>query len=344
MKLSEDQGFALKKIDQFLASGDKFFTLGGYAGTGKTTILKEIQCDKIAVAPTGKAAEVLRKSFPDAKTVHSYIYLVKGQDENGDPIFEKKWGEFRGLLIVDESSMVDEKMFNDIISTHKGKVIFVGDHGQLPPVRGKFNLMSNPDVRLEKIHRQGEDNPLIRLATDARLGRRLSASDFDGDSGFTVNDKNMFCKFYKSGIDDGFEDVQIITASNLRRCAINKKCRDDMGFHGKPQQGEKIIFLQNAKHVFNGTIAFIDNYSDSHMNISGLDNSISVEDYAILNPKPDMIFNGGVAFDFAYAITCHKSQGSSFPHVLIDYERKQSNQWLYTAITRAKFSVHIFAK
>ncbi|MBK7438643.1 MAG: AAA family ATPase [Saprospiraceae bacterium] len=68
LNLSQGQGTALTKLEVFLASPVQVFMLKGYAGSGKTTILKglveylnAIEKDFALMAPTGRAAKVIRE-------------------------------------------------------------------------------------------------------------------------------------------------------------------------------------------------------------------------------------------------------------------------------------------
>ena len=177
MILTAQQQAALNDIVSFIEStdtNDKVFILSGYAGTGKTTIIKEIlkSCQGndtrgiLLMAPTGKAAKVLRErtGFNDACTIHSGIFspdpVIVSQEDNDVattevklvfPLNSSKAHDFSWLCIIDEASMVSSKetknedlifgsgnMLNDILSfvnrNSDSKVIFIGDPAQLPPV------------------------------------------------------------------------------------------------------------------------------------------------------------------------------------------------------------------
>ncbi|MEE9438401.1 MAG: AAA family ATPase [Saprospiraceae bacterium] len=167
LTLSTDQKSAVDSIESFLQSEDQVFLLKGYAGTGKTTILKGIakaigQKGKTCrlMAPTGRAAMIIsQKTKIPAYTIHKGIY-------NMDEIKERKENDsykmFFGLLnnpdpsdsvyIIDEASMIsnvfsDDEFFifgsgfllNDLLNyvfsvNRMHKIIFVGDPAQLPPV------------------------------------------------------------------------------------------------------------------------------------------------------------------------------------------------------------------
>ena len=193
MILTNQQQAALNEIESFIESTeseDKVFILSGYAGTGKTTIIKEILkfcADKelsniLLMAPTGKAAKVLRERtcFNGACTIHSGIFshdpIIVNQEDNDVTTSEVKvvfplntaiarscgW-----LCIIDEASMVSSReiknedlifgsgnMLNDILSyinlNNASKVIFIGDPAQLPPVGDNASNALNPEWFVKK--------------------------------------------------------------------------------------------------------------------------------------------------------------------------------------------------
>ncbi|SDA95980.1 UvrD-like helicase C-terminal domain-containing protein [Algoriphagus alkaliphilus] len=176
LSLSPDQEQALQGVDQFLASNAEVFILKGYAGTGKTTILKGIidflkdQKKQVEVmAPTGRAAKVLRDKTGFGQTIHKTIYNfkeLKTTEDDGDdagssfhyffPIHQIEDNET--VLIIDEASMVSSKeshhelftfgtgiLLDDLITNSripfsKCKLILVGDPAQLPPVGDNQSL------------------------------------------------------------------------------------------------------------------------------------------------------------------------------------------------------------
>jgi exodeoxyribonuclease V len=184
-----EQSAAIKAIVEWYGNkhGPQEFYLAGYAGVGKTTIAafaieeikKKRRIKKVRTAAyTGKAASVLRrKGIEDAQTIHSLIYKPK---------VNRKTGELRGfsiakdgdaadadLIVLDECSMVDEKLASDLRSFDQ-KILIMGDPGQLPPVKGQGAFTNRaPDIFLQEIHRQAADSPILELATLARQGKPL---------------------------------------------------------------------------------------------------------------------------------------------------------------------------
>jgi hypothetical protein len=185
LKLSPSQEIALTRLESFLSSSSKVFILKGYAGSGKTTILKglidylETQEREVdVIAPTGKAAKVLREKTLRGTTIHRGIYnfekLLPLKVESEDlaeksfhyffPIAEKS--NINRVIIVDEASMVSNiksqhelftfgtgKLLDDLLTyakthTTTNKIIFVGDPAQLPPVTDSKSLALDIDFFL----------------------------------------------------------------------------------------------------------------------------------------------------------------------------------------------------
>jgi|688.fasta_scaffold22242_6 exodeoxyribonuclease-5 len=339
MKLTEEQKSIIRNILKF----DKnIYKLGGFAGTGKSTVIKHLVAalPNFAVcAYTGKAASILRKKgIEQAKTIHSLIYKAH-QDENNNVYFTlENYIDYEGI-IVDESSMVSEEIYKDLTYFNK-PIIFVGDHGQLEPIGdNKFNIMREPDFTLEKIHRNSGE--IAHFAEYVRNGYRPSSWQHRS-SGEKVKfvDKN----YYKQVVSDV---DQIICAFNKTRAEVNRNVRVELGKNTDgPQVGDKIICLRNnkSKGLYNGmqgfigwfhTKNFIQFVSEEFSNDINIDlnffNSIKYEfDFSKESPNP---------FDYAYAITCHKAQGDEFDKVLV-MEQKcdlwSHSKWTYTAASRAK--------
>ncbi len=77
------------------------------------------------------------------------------------------------LVIIDECSMVDEELGKDLLSFGT-KVLVLGDPAQLPPIQGGgFFTAAEPDAMLTEVHRQAQDDPIVRMSMDIREGREL---------------------------------------------------------------------------------------------------------------------------------------------------------------------------
>lgn len=383
LSLSTDQR---KVLDQLLSwqktPKGGFITLGGYAGTGKTTLIgiyrKKLHQDKpklkVAFGSfTGRAARVLKKSLSDQKalldqdfvgTIHSLIY---------SPIIDKK-GEITGwdrraeikfdLIIIDEASMVDEEIWQDLLS-YQIPIIAVGDHGQLPPIKGHFNLMKRPDLRLENIHRQAQDNPIIKVATIARQHGVIPPLEFSPQVLKIKKTSSEAAEKVAEWLADYRSGMLILCGYNNTRVRLNTQIRENLGFDSSfPQSGDRVICLRNnhEKGIYNGmlgTIDFIDKKNkdwylaeitmDEEKELYGglifVDQFNSQETLNFTNQRSRL--TGGDLFDFGYALTVHKAQGTQAKKVVLFEERFAKStdddwrRWLYTAVTRAEEELYI---
>lgn len=265
------------------------------------------------------------------------------------------------LLVVDECSMVDDQLGQDVLSFDCPTLV-LGDPYQLPPVAGtgffthrkvgKTSQPLDPDFMLTQIHRQAEGNPIIDLATRTRNKEVLEPGQY-GDSLVVKR--------------DGFEGLgeavmaadQVLVGTNKSRRAYNRRIRELKGFSGDlPQDGEKLVCLRNNHELglLNGTIW---NVEQVEFVMSGcITMSITPEDggdvlmvEAFIEPflgqdvdYVDRKQKGYNEFDFGYALTTHKSQGSQWDNVLVLDEwtwGPDRYNWLYTAITRAAKTVTV---
>ena len=335
--------------------------IGGYAGTGKSTLLSialPALMNQDGGIPyvkycsyTGKAANVLRQKGLEAQTLHSLIYdPIPDPDDPDKVIFElKPASEIDAeLIVVDEASMVPDDLRRDLESLGI-PIIYTGDHGQLPPVAGAGNVMEDPHFTLEEVHRQAMESGIITVATAVREGKKVKL----GIHG-KLRDAE---KVGKKALDDtellASADI-LICHTNKTRASLNERMRKFKGFEGKyPNKGEKIICVKNNKQtrMFNGLILTVDHceveggmlimdctdeMGNKFLSLKAFTNYFDGEEH----PK---IYGETMTnvFEFAYAITGHKSQGSQWPHVIVVEEimRRQSRdmvkRWLYTAVTRA---------
>src|SRR3954449_12440379 len=164
------------------------FRLFGYAGTGKTTLVKHIaegvDGKVLFAAFTGKAACVMRsKGCYSASTIHSLIYKTResGEEVPSFDLWDEAPASKAALIVIDECSMVDAELGRDLMSFGV-PLLVLGDPAQLPPIQGGgFFTEVEPDAMLTEVHRQAEDNPIIRLSMDIRAGERPKPGDY-GDT------------------------------------------------------------------------------------------------------------------------------------------------------------------
>lgn len=372
MQFSTEQDAALVAVSNWLKQGyPQVFRLFGYAGTGKTTLARYlaegVDGDVLFAAFTGKAAMVLRsRGAKKASTIHSLIYRPRGEElvEDEDtgksamtPLFtlnRQSPVASAALVVIDECSMVDEALGQDLLSFGT-PVLVLGDPGQLPPVSGGgFFTDHEPDVLLETIHRQARDNPIIDLAQMVREGEALPYGDYGSSS-----------VIHRRDVDQAevLNADQVLVGTNKTRRRYNQRLRDLKEFQGPlPAAGDKLVALRNdpAKGLLNGSlwqVTSAPNSAKPFMNLlissddDGMDRmsaKIRVLKAAFENPEEEVPWQMKRRyddFDYGYALTVHKAQGSQWDNVYLFDEswafREHSQRWLYTAITRAADKITI---
>lgn len=369
MKLSKDQRSALNKVRRWTWDPSKpELAIGGLAGTGKTTIVGALQRQRwladvsiTYLAPTGKAAQALRRKGLPAQTIHSFMYKFAGwrfNDFKGvhDPSF--KWREpdhDGGLIVVDEASMVSGRIADELRDSG-ARILWVGDHGQLPPIGADPGIMTSPDVRLEKVHRQAAGSPILRLAYHVRAGLDPCSFEADEDDDAlevarmsSANAQQLAAAL----IDEEFQ--QVIVGMHRTRITINEAWRKVQGRKSDvPEEGERLVCLKNSatEGLMNGMTFMVDkvlSVKDGVVvaDLTCLDNGLSYplvrmwrRVFGCLYPELKDLPEDANAFDYGYAITCHKAQGSEWESVAVieDFKRPSWSveRWRYTAYTRAK--------
>lgn len=387
-----DQERALERMLQWFGSSGSperpWLSLGGYAGTGKTTLLgkfrlllkeKHPELPELKVsfcAFTGKASQVLAGKLREqnalgsddtVSTIHGLIYEAQ-IDEQGRLIEWKKRKKLNSrLIVVDEASMVTRGLWSDLLSFGI-PVLAVGDHGQLPPVNDDFSLMSDPDLRLEQIHRQAQDSPIIQLSMRVRETGRIPFGSF-GSGVAKIRSSELDLEELLSGwnVDRATlarKDALFLTGRNTTRVALNRRIRTVQGVESEePVSGDRVICLRNnwVRHIFNGQLGTLTRIAPGPMGDNGdspcYRAEVEMDDgsefsglisRAQFNQPTTQRFTGpggaaveGDLFDFGYALTVHKAQGSQAKRVVVFEERilredELWRRWLYTAITRAE--------
>ena len=363
MVLTNGQQAGLDIAIQRYKNNEPYTIIVGYAGTGKTTLVKFIvdalqlnDYDVVYIAYTGKAALVLRnKGCTNSMTAHRLLYNSTGLPD-GTFVHTPKdqLDEDYSLIVCDEASMLPQEMI-DLLLSHKVHVLFVGDNAQLPPIEGKQTILNNPHIFLTEITRQALDNPIIKLSMDIREGRTIS---YGGNKLCRVMPNSKVTDPLLLGAD------QIIVGKNITRHRINtymRKLRWGEQYSDEPINGDKCICLKNnwgqvgsnGDPLINGQIGQIQNINimslypydkvitaDFISDDGGVYHDLLIDYHLIAEGKPTVNKDNWkqyadaprlIEFAYAYAITCHKSQGSEFNRVILfeewlgDYE--QHKKW-----------------
>jgi exodeoxyribonuclease-5 len=251
------------------------------------------------------------------------------------------------LTVIDEVSMVDGRMGEDLLSFGT-RVLVLGDPAQLPPVGGGgFFTETQSDIMLDEIHRQAENDPIIHMATRVRQGLALELGSYGDSAVIGIRDERTAT---------AMDHDQMLVGRNATRHAWNDRARERLGFGGKhPLAGERLVCLRNNHELelFNGSTW---NVLDSHEPSDDfIDLVVRSDDDEAAEPKsvtahlhhferreghlPPWMRMDAEEFDYGYALTTHKAQGSQWDSVFVRDEssafRQDGRRWLYTAITRA---------
>ena len=244
MELTKKQEEGLKIALDRYRNNEKYVVIGGYAGTGKSTLVKfiiealNVEPSKVAYATfTGKAAEVLRKKGnANAMTLHRLLYESIPKPGGGF-IRKPKLQLDYNVIVVDEVSMVPKSMI-DMLLHHRVYIIFLGDPFQLPQIdkNETHTLLDNPHIFLDQVMRQAAESEIIQLTMKTRNGEKIDV--MNGKEGNIVPRASLVTG-HLTWAD------QIICATNISRISLNNQMREILGYSGLPQDGEKMICLRN---------------------------------------------------------------------------------------------------
>lgn len=266
MELTRKQEEGLKIAIERHRAGEKYTVIAGYAGTGKSTLVRfiiealDIKEDYVAYTSfTGKAAEVLRKKGnANAMTLHKLLYDSIPRAAGG--FFRKPKADIGyTVVVVDEISMVPKELIN-LLFKHRVYVICLGDPFQLPPINKDEDnhLLDNPHVFLDEIMRQEAESEIIQLTMKIREGKPI---DFFSGENVQVIQKEQLNTGMLLWAD------QILTATNQKRLNINAQVRALLDKGPEPEDGDKVIclrnywddFSMNGDPMVNGTIGTLAN-------------------------------------------------------------------------------------
>jgi len=371
MEFDQSQRDAIEHATRDGEPGLRLAVITGGAGTGKTTIIKEIALQKInteLAAFAGKAAARLREATGiEASTIHR---LLKFQGDR----FAR--GSLSGqIVIIDEASMVSADLMAEIIKREPNKLILVGDPAQLPPVgKGQpfhdiITLYPHTVKTLRTCYRNTE--AVYQAAQRIRAGAmpephaKTAAEQFDViPTGKPTETQQTLLRWIieSQGTEGAFDFEQDIILcpkngdSDNDPCTVkglNKEIREivnpDAPKDEKISVGDRVINTKNQPDldVWNGTTGTVHEINQDgdiwvKLDVPAIDKKES-------ESRCETVYTDHVLFDsdtkshlqLAYALTVHKSQGSQYRRVIfIALERDafmmMDRSLIYTAVTRAK--------
>lgn len=392
--LSPDQKNVYDAVMGWHRSGDELLTWGGYAGTGKTTVLgllaRELTKNKRVAfcAYTGKASSVLREKlslqgitatrggYHYGGTIHSLMYRPVMDDNEVLVDWSRRNSLEYDLIVVDEASMVRVSIFQHLLA-YGVPILLVGDHGQLPPVNdgteADIGLMDEPDVRLDKIHRQAEGNEIITLSRYIRENGDFPPDLADSKHVRVTDAAGAQERLRQLYVKEPVGNVATLVYTNWERKLWNQYAREARGITGDlPVRGDQVICLRNTQGIlFNGTRGIVEtdpvdrdlwasarfHFPDDELEVTGwmlkeqlvqektFNNPLQVEEATGFRPRP--FIRVGLLLDYGYALTVHKMQGSQAKHVVFAprissmMSEGEYARWAYTGVTRASDTLTI---
>lgn len=323
---------------------------------------------------TGKAASVLRhKGCPNAMTAHKLLYYSK-RLPNGKFVFTPRTsleGEYK-VIVVDEISMLPKELW-ELLLRHKVYIIACGDPFQLPPINKNADnhVLDTPHIFLDEIMRQAEESEIIRLTMNIREGKPIQyqrgnevqvVSPDDVVSGMYDWADQIICATNKKRLDIN---------TYMRAAAGRGELPEDGDKIIACRNCWDIIDTTGENALVNGTIGYLDGLAfgtqeypiygfptvpvirtglrtdDGGFDEIMLDQQALMTGKKFLTPEQEyQIYRRAslkglepIEFNYGYAITCHRAQGSEWEKVLVfeenfPFDKDEHARWLYTACTR----------
>ncbi|WP_418972898.1 ATP-dependent RecD-like DNA helicase [Allofournierella sp.] len=384
--LEQAQGFAYapeqrKAIEMALCSN--VMVLTGGPGTGKTTTVNAIlslfqhQADRVALcAPTGRAAKRLAElTGQKAQTIHRLLEVdYDPQSRLLRFIHNEKNLLKYDVVVLDEMSMVDVKLFQSLLAAlkHGCRIVMVGDADQLPSV-GPGNILGEvvrsgavPTVCLTRIFRQSASSLIVENAHHIVQGLMPQRGDKNSDFFFLqaagLACQQLVCDLVSARLPksyglDPVRDIQVLCPTKLGpvgTAALNQRLQEllnpplpdkpELQMNGQTfRLGDKVMQVRNdylIPYERDGGEAGVGAFNGDMGVILKVDAAertllVQMDDRKLLY-TPENI----PELEIAYAVTVHKSQGSEFAAVVVPVSDTPPKlcyrNLLYTGVTRAK--------
>ena len=284
---TEGQSIVLYHLSAFLLSQKEnpTYILRGYAGTGKTTLVKalvktlpKIGMKYVLMAPTGRAAKVLSSyTGQNASTIHRRIYQAKPMPDGSIRVARAENKSKNTLFIVDEASMIGEQkefggssllddLMSYVFSGENCRLLLIGDTAQLPPVESSESPALNCDYlksefpitaatyELTEVKRQALESGILYNATDLRqlLGENLyeyhlPIFHLEGFNDIERIEPETFEEMLHNAFTNMSENEAVIVCkSNKRANMFNQAIRGRiLNIEGEIATGDKLMVVKN---------------------------------------------------------------------------------------------------
>lgn len=273
-ELTEDQKNAMAMIEAFMAYPPPIpAKLTGFAGTGKTTLIKAVASlygEPLVLTPTGKVAlRVVEATGLEAITIHRWLYQPMENQKTGEVEFRLKDTnsvEFphNRLIVIDEYSMVGRELWTHIwgmVQELGLRVLLVGDPFQLrsiefnrgqedfTPFDGFVDVETPFSAHLGQVTRQALDSPILRASMMLRESNRIDQALSLLKRVFTKSFDDKCLEVYQAG-------GAVIVHKNDTRHRLNAMIRNRLGYGEDVRDGEPLLVLRNTYEIdrFNGEV------------------------------------------------------------------------------------------
>lgn len=397
MKLTEKQSQGLELALQRYRNGERYTVISGYAGTGKSTLVRFIiealkgegikDSDVVYTSFTGKATQVLaKKGNKNTLTLHKLLFKSRPMPDGTYIRMPVDSIDYK-IIVIDEISMAPMSLLQQLNKYPGLYILCLGDPFQLPPIyKNEDNhLLDNPHIFLDEIMRQAAESEIIQLTMKIRNGEPLQ--EFKGKEVQILHKKDLMTGML-SWAD------QILVATNQTKDNINQTMRKMLGRSESPEDGDKVIccrnywdtISENDNALINGTIGVLKdvrpvtkwipkfltaNNRAIKMNLISAEIIDGDENFSRLDLDKNLILNNEKTlpsqveyrinsnfkwkhllpfeFEYGYAITTHRAQGSEWDNVLVieekfPFSKEEHARWLYTACTRASSKLVLVLK
>lgn len=347
MELTDEQMSALRMV-----LDNDVCMLNGQAGSGKTSttnalihLLEDMNVSYQLLAPTGIAAKMMRQ-YTGRPSMTCHMFLLNSWKPD--------------YIILDEASICSVHLLAILLSQigYEPKLVFIADNAQLASIQcGSLvqNMIDSgliPRVELTKIFRYNSSG-IVTMATDIRHGSCDHLTDDFPDYLFVPEDKNdpigQVVEQYDQLIADGYsiDDIVVLCPFNKRvgadaiNAAISAKYNpnEPVRKNSVIKLGDKVLNCKNNYHV-DGKDDMIANGDVGYLR--SVEYDYTTKTNTVMVEFADGIKNVGSlsVLKQAYAMSTHKSQGSSAKAVIVLIDPMHgfmlSRNLLYTAVTRAR--------